>query len=137
MVFIISFIFAMMLRRIISILLFVIYAVIVTHDFVPHHHHTDVCTSHHHHHHHHGDCEHSHDDCQFPYHQHSLDEAGVFLNNSGITVNFELHNLSPKNLFDYEDVLTYSSPQHQIAFIPPVYKGPDLTSATFRGPPVS
>ena len=123
----------MLLRRYISVLLIAIYAIVFSHDFMPHHHHTDACASHDHH---HNSSSHS-DDCQFPFHKHSMDEAGVFLNNSGIVINFDINNISPKELFSYADVIEFENDKILIDYILPVYKGPDLTSFSYRGPPLS
>ncbi len=135
-----SFIFAQMLvRRFISVFLIAVYTIIVGHDLMPHHHHhTNTCQVHDYSgvDSHHSDCDHS-NTCKFPFHQHSLDEAGVFLNNPSVELNFGNINISPKNLFDYSDVILHSCDKTLFEYIPPVYKGPELTSFSLRGPRLS
>ena len=123
----------MVVRRLISILLIAIYAIIFSHDFVPHHHHTDACSSQDYHH----NTSSTSDDCQFPFHQHDINEAGTFINTASLNLNFDNLNLSPTNVFNYLDVESFAFEIIKVDFIPPIYKGPDFPSISFRGPPLA
>ena len=128
----------MIVRRLISIFLIAIYAIIVGHDLMSHHHQTSVCQEHTYQspNLNHNDCDHS-NTCEFPFHQHNMDEAGVFLNASTLELNFDYQNLSPTDLFDYLDAVHYTSEIILVDFTPTIYKGPDLSSAKLRGPPLA
>ncbi len=121
----------MVLRKLIAIFFIAVYAIVFSHDFIPHHHHTNECASTHH------NTSNQSEDCKFPFHQHNLDEAGLILNNSGVFISFDIHNLSPKEIFNYADVIEYENDKLFVDLIQPVYKGPDLTSISHRGPPLS
>lgn len=123
----------MMARRLISILLIAIYAIVFTHDFRPHHHHTEACSSKDNHHH----TSSNSDDCQFPFHQHDINEAGTFINTESFKLNFDNLNLIPSDLFGDIDFVFFGNEQLDVKFIPPIYKGPDFSSISFRGPPLA
>lgn len=129
----------MVVRRLISILLIAIYAIIVGHDLMPHHNHQkSACQVHNHQNlsSEHNDCGHS-NDCGFPFHQHSMSEAGVFLNTSTLELNFDNINLPTTDLFSYVDIVLFTDVQKEVDFIPPIFKGPDFSSVSFRGPPLA
>jgi len=123
----------MIVRRIISILLIAIYAIVFSHDFVPHHHHTDACSSQDNHH----NTSSNSDDCQFPFHQHDINEAGTFINTASFKLNFDNFNLIPSDLFGDIDVAIFEDEQIGLEFIPPIYKDPKFSSVSFRGPPLA
>jgi len=125
------------MKIIIGFLLLLVYSLILVHDFIPHHthsgteyvhfHNLDEIDSH-------SDCDHEHE-CQFPFHQHNINEAGLFLSPVALVVNmpfqFELNlqelDLTDDNLSD--NVNSYT----QIQTLD--YCEPDITSSSLRGPP--
>lgn len=131
----------MNIRRLISVLLIAIYAIIIGHDVMSHHHHHEstACQISNHPNlisdHNHNGCSHT-NDCGFPFHQHSMDEAGVFRNNANLEIKFDKFKLSPLNLFDNENVVFYTEKSISVDFITPVCKGPELSSESLRGPPI-
>jgi len=122
-----------MVRRLISTLLIAIYAIVFSHDFVPHHHHTDACSSRDNHHNTSSDSE----DCHFPFHQHDMNEAGTFINTASLKLNFDNLNLIPSDLFGDVDVALFEDEQIGLVFIPSIYKDPNFSSVSFRGPPLA
>ncbi len=127
-----------MVRRLISILLITIYAIIVGHDLMPHHFQKSACQIHNHSNVNsdRNDCGHS-NNCSFPFHQHSMNGTGVFLNTSTLELNFDKLNLATTDLFSYVDIVLFAYEQVDVDFIPLLYKGPDFSSISFRGPPLA
>lgn len=123
----------MMLRRFISVFLIAIYAIVFSHDFVPHHQHTDACSSQDYHH----NTSSNSDDCQFPFHQHDINEAGTFINTTSLKLNFDNINLIPSDLFGDIDVALFEDEEIDVEFIPLLYKDSNLFSISFRGPPLA
>jgi hypothetical protein len=150
----------MMKKAIISFVLLLIYSVILAHDLLPHHHHfghdhvnltnTDSHTHSRHDHsdgsadHHHfslvdrdwdRDCSNS-QECNFPFHLHSIDDSGEFLN-TNTQINFSSPLIATVITLlnsDFEEELEKNAVPD---FIPYIYKGPDISSFSLRGPPLA
>jgi hypothetical protein len=134
----------MMKKTIISFVLLLIYSVILAHNLLPHHHHSHGSTNHHHfsltnpvck-----NNCDHSNSsdsqECNFPFHLHSVDHSGEFFN-INTQINFSSLVIATVVILlnsDFEEELEKNTVPD---FIPYIYKGPDISSFSLRGPPLT
>ncbi len=146
----------------ISLFLISVYALILIHDFMPHHHHnghyyvevgfkdTHKHTYHDHvhdhghdifamHHHEADDC--GHPDCEtslpcnVPSHIHGADSNAEFLV-SNIKIDFSSPLVAVLATVFNLEVLEENNLNEYSTFIPSIYKGPDISSCSLRGPPL-
>lgn len=124
-------------KLIIGFLMLLVYSLILVHDFIPHHTHsgTEYVYFHNSEHiHSHSDCDHEHE-CQFPFHQHNINEAGLFLSPVALVVNvpFQLElNLQELHLTD-DNPSDFVNLYAKIQTLD--YREPEITSTSLRGPP--
>ena len=134
-----------MAKKITAIVFLLMYSFIMIHDFLPHHHHNgqefvqyqydDQC-----------DHEHENkpadnctetDKCNFPFHQHNAQEAGIYL--ASVKEEFTFSEISLQIIFSIcTDLQLKTEEMEPVPYnAPPVYKEPLLTSFSLRGPPLS
>lgn len=125
------------MKVIIGLLMLLVYSLILVHDFIPHHTHANIEYIHIHSTdlvHSHSDCDHEYE-CQFPFHQHNINEAGLFVSRTTLVVNvpFEFDS-SFLELYIMDDVpLSVNTSYTDIQILD--YGEPEITSTSLRGPP--
>lgn len=125
------------MKFLMGFLMLLVYSSILVHDFIPHHTHSGIeyvyfQTSDQVH--HHSDCDHE-QECQFPFHHHNINEAGLFFSPIAIEVDhpfqFDL-NLPEFSLAD-------DNPPEEFSLYAKIqaldYCEPDITATSLRGPP--
>lgn len=124
-------------KLIMGFLMLLVYSLILVHDFIPHHTHLGteyVNFSNFDHIHSNSDCDHEHE-CQFPFHQHNINEAGLYSSSTTLVVNvpFEFESMLQKiNMMD-DNPLDIINSYTKIQALD--YGEPEITSTSLRGPP--
>lgn len=126
------------MKLIIGFLMLLVYSLILVHNFIPHHTHSGTEYVHFHNTdeiHSLSECDHNDFECQFPFHQHNINETSLFLSPTTLIVNvpfqFEL-NIQELNTVD-DNSMDIINSYTQVQILD--YGEPDITSSSLRGPP--
>lgn len=117
-----------------------VYGLILVHDFIPHHEHLGEYFVHTHDHcdgeHSHSDCEGDHE-CDFPFHQHSINEAGLFMSPSMLVVNVPILIQIDLEEFILVEQLNNDLSDHYSQYQALKHCEPEISSSSLRGPPLA
>ncbi len=124
-------------------ILLMVYSMILIHDFIPHHTHAGEQYVFIHHHSHtqdangeHSDCEFPHE-CDFPFHQHNINEAALFFTPSLTVVNVPVLSEIVLQELILEDEQCSENPSFYSYYQYLDYCEPDISATSLRGPPLS